>query len=237
MSACATTRDDRVPQRGHGPEPARPDGAQPGTRARLAGTNRKRAPTASSSTWTRESPYSMARAQCLCQPAMQPAATATPWRARSSRRSWRCRRRRHGPARGPAAGHRDHRRTGRARRARRLHGVQRRRGPDQGSLRIEADRLTIFHDRESADRIVAVGEPARLRQQPAIDKEPVRASAGASSTKNPRAVVLLASPPHRAGRGGGHRRIDPVPHGRGARARRRDAGRRASRVQVFIPPR
>ena len=49
---------------------------------------------------------------------------------------------------------------------------------DQGSLHIEADRLTIFHDREAADRIVAVGNPARMRQQPAIDKGPVRAQAG-----------------------------------------------------------
>lgn len=47
----------------------------------------------------------------------------------------------------------------------------------QGSLRIEADRLTIYHDREKADRIVALGEPARLQQRPAIDKELVVASA------------------------------------------------------------
>ena len=47
----------------------------------------------------------------------------------------------------------------------------------QGSLHIEADKLTIFHDREAADRIVAEGSPARLRQQPAIDEPLVRASA------------------------------------------------------------
>jgi lipopolysaccharide export system protein LptA len=49
---------------------------------------------------------------------------------------------------------------------------------EQGSLYIEADKLTVFHDRKAADRIVAVGEPARLRQQPEIDKPFVTASAG-----------------------------------------------------------
>jgi len=48
----------------------------------------------------------------------------------------------------------------------------------QGSLHIEADKLTIFHDRKAADRIVAVGAPARLRQQPEVDKAIVTASAG-----------------------------------------------------------
>jgi lipopolysaccharide export system protein LptA len=47
----------------------------------------------------------------------------------------------------------------------------------QGSLRIEASTLTIFHDRESADRIVAEGEPAYLRQTPAPDQQPVNARA------------------------------------------------------------
>lgn len=48
---------------------------------------------------------------------------------------------------------------------------------DQGSLHIEADRLTIFHDRESADRIIADGEPARLRQQPTLEDAPIHAEA------------------------------------------------------------
>jgi lipopolysaccharide export system protein LptA len=61
----------------------------------------------------------------------------------------------------------------------------------QGSLRIDADRLTIFHDRVAADRIVAVGEPARLRQQPAIDKPPVRASARRIVWEKSRELVML----------------------------------------------
>jgi lipopolysaccharide export system protein LptA len=47
----------------------------------------------------------------------------------------------------------------------------------QGSLHIEADRLTIFHEREAADRVVAEGSPARLSQQPAEDEPLVHASA------------------------------------------------------------
>ncbi|MFK7829152.1 MAG: lipopolysaccharide transport periplasmic protein LptA [Congregibacter sp.] len=47
----------------------------------------------------------------------------------------------------------------------------------QGSLYIEADKLTIFHDREAADRIVAIGNPARLRQRPELDKGFVTAMA------------------------------------------------------------
>ncbi|MFT4767968.1 MAG: lipopolysaccharide export system protein LptA [Glaciecola sp.] len=48
----------------------------------------------------------------------------------------------------------------------------------QGSLHIEADKITIFHDSEAADRIIAVGDPATLRQQPEIDKGFVTARAG-----------------------------------------------------------
>jgi len=48
----------------------------------------------------------------------------------------------------------------------------------QGSLHIEADKITIFNDTEAADRIIAVGAPATLRQQPEINKGFVTASAG-----------------------------------------------------------
>jgi len=48
---------------------------------------------------------------------------------------------------------------------------------EQGSLHIEADRITVYHRKEEADRIVAQGSPARLQQQPEADKAPVRASA------------------------------------------------------------
>jgi lipopolysaccharide export system protein LptA len=61
----------------------------------------------------------------------------------------------------------------------------------QGSLHIEADTLTIFHDRVSADRIVAVGAPATLRQRPEINKGLVTASAGRIVYEKSRERVLL----------------------------------------------
>lgn len=48
---------------------------------------------------------------------------------------------------------------------------------DQGSLHIEADRITIYHVTQEADKIVAEGQPATLQQQPAPDKGPIKASA------------------------------------------------------------
>jgi lipopolysaccharide export system protein LptA len=49
---------------------------------------------------------------------------------------------------------------------------------DQGSMRITADILTIYHVTEEADRIVAEGQPAKMQQQPELDKGPVHAHAG-----------------------------------------------------------
>ncbi|TDG14768.1 lipopolysaccharide transport periplasmic protein LptA [Seongchinamella unica] len=48
---------------------------------------------------------------------------------------------------------------------------------DQGSLHIEADQLTVFHDDKEADRVMATGKPAKLQQQPEVDKPPIKASA------------------------------------------------------------
>ena len=47
----------------------------------------------------------------------------------------------------------------------------------QGTLRIEADAITIYHRSEEADRIVAEGRPARLQQQPEPEKGLVYARA------------------------------------------------------------
>ena len=47
----------------------------------------------------------------------------------------------------------------------------------QGSLRITADMISIKHDSAAADKIVAIGRPATLVQQPASDQSPVDASA------------------------------------------------------------
>lgn len=47
----------------------------------------------------------------------------------------------------------------------------------QGSLRIEADQVTVYHDAKEAQRILATGTPAKLQQQPEIGEPPVKASA------------------------------------------------------------
>lgn len=48
----------------------------------------------------------------------------------------------------------------------------------QGSLEIEADKLTIYHETEQADKIVAEGQPAKMQQKPDVDEPLVRARAG-----------------------------------------------------------
>lgn len=45
----------------------------------------------------------------------------------------------------------------------------------QGSMKLDADRLTIWHQSEDADKFVAKGGPARMRQQPEPDQEIVHA--------------------------------------------------------------
>ena len=47
----------------------------------------------------------------------------------------------------------------------------------QGSLDIVADKLTIYHENAEADKIVAEGNPAKMKQLPALDEEMVRARA------------------------------------------------------------
>jgi len=48
----------------------------------------------------------------------------------------------------------------------------------QGSLDIKADKLTIYHETEQADKIIAEGQPALFQQKPAPDEALVRARAG-----------------------------------------------------------
>jgi len=47
----------------------------------------------------------------------------------------------------------------------------------QGSLDIVADKLTIYHENDDADKIVAIGNPAKMKQRPALDEPMVRARA------------------------------------------------------------
>jgi len=47
----------------------------------------------------------------------------------------------------------------------------------QGTMKIDADRLTIHHVTEELDRVIAEGRPARLQQQPEVEKGPLKARA------------------------------------------------------------
>lgn len=47
----------------------------------------------------------------------------------------------------------------------------------QGSLEIDADKLTIYHETDQANKIVAEGQPARMQQRPAVDEALVKARA------------------------------------------------------------
>lgn len=47
----------------------------------------------------------------------------------------------------------------------------------QGSLDIVADTITIFHETAQADKIVAEGKPATMKQKPAVDEPMVQARA------------------------------------------------------------
>lgn len=47
----------------------------------------------------------------------------------------------------------------------------------QGSMELEAERITFYHSKEHADQIVAQGSPAKMRQQPELEKGLVHAQA------------------------------------------------------------
>jgi lipopolysaccharide export system protein LptA len=47
----------------------------------------------------------------------------------------------------------------------------------QGSMELDADKLTIYHTTDAADEIIAEGRPAKMRQQPELDKGIVHAHA------------------------------------------------------------
>lgn len=47
----------------------------------------------------------------------------------------------------------------------------------QGTLHITGERVTVFRKDHSITKIVAAGNPAHFQQQPALNKEPIRAQA------------------------------------------------------------
>jgi lipopolysaccharide export system protein LptA len=45
----------------------------------------------------------------------------------------------------------------------------------QGSLKIKAEQVTLYHINTQADKIVALGSPAHIQQQRTLDSEPMHA--------------------------------------------------------------
>lgn len=48
---------------------------------------------------------------------------------------------------------------------------------NQGSMELEADKLTIYHPSDDAEKFIAEGNPAKMRQQPELNKGVVHAHA------------------------------------------------------------
>ena len=48
---------------------------------------------------------------------------------------------------------------------------------EQGSMRIDADKVVIYNQDDKVTKIIATGNPARYQQLPAINQEPIRAKA------------------------------------------------------------
>ncbi|MEM9758359.1 MAG: lipopolysaccharide transport periplasmic protein LptA [Pseudomonadota bacterium] len=104
----------------------------------------------------------------------------------------------------------------------------------QGSLRIEADNLTIFHDQVAADRIIAQGAPARLQQRPALDKPFVKASAERIVYEKSSELVLLRIDA-RIEQEGAIVTGESIRYFMAEQRVRADSEDESSRVQVFIP--
>ncbi|MEL7045821.1 MAG: lipopolysaccharide transport periplasmic protein LptA [Pseudomonadota bacterium] len=104
----------------------------------------------------------------------------------------------------------------------------------QGSLRIEADSLTIFHDQVAADRIIAQGAPARLQQRPALDKPFVKASAERIVYEKSSELVLLRIDA-RIEQEGAIVTGESIRYFMAEQRVRADSADDSSRVQVFIP--
>ena len=108
----------------------------------------------------------------------------------------------------------------------------------QGSLKITADRLSISHRANDADRIVAIGQPATLVQQPSLDQGPVDASANRIEYIRTEDLVRLLSDARVAQSGStlSGEQIDYLLSQRSVRAAGTTGDKGRGRVQVVIPP-
>ncbi|HKK23124.1 MAG TPA: lipopolysaccharide transport periplasmic protein LptA [Pseudohaliea sp.] len=107
----------------------------------------------------------------------------------------------------------------------------------QGSLVIEADELTIFHSRDLAERVVALGAPARMQQRPEIDDAVIHAEARRITyfTADERVLLEEQALVEQDGATVRGERIDYLIREQLVRADAADSG--GERVQVVIPPR
>lgn len=107
----------------------------------------------------------------------------------------------------------------------------------QGSLQIEAEKITVFHQQAAADRILAEGSPARLQQQPEADKGIVHAAALRIEYFKADERVLLRRQA-RIEQEGSIVTGDIIDYFMAEQRVRADAGRRedGGRVEVVIPP-
>lgn len=107
----------------------------------------------------------------------------------------------------------------------------------QGTMKIDADRLTIHHVSEELDRVIAEGRPAKLQQQPEVEKGPLHARARVITYYRVTQRVHLE---HEAQieREGATVTGDSIDYFIEQQLVRADAAkeRQGSRVQVVIPP-
>lgn len=108
----------------------------------------------------------------------------------------------------------------------------------QGSLKITADELTILHSTEDADRIIAMGNPATLVQQPTPDQPPVDASALRIEYVRSEDLVRLLEDARIAQNGStlSGNQIDYLVSQRTVKAAGGADGPGQGRVEVVIPP-
>lgn len=64
---------------------------------------------------------------------------------------------------------------------------------EQGSLRINAELISIHHDEKQTDLIVADGQPATMTQTPKVGEGPIRASANRIEYRRSEDLVRLIS--------------------------------------------
>lgn len=108
----------------------------------------------------------------------------------------------------------------------------------QGSLRITADTLSIRHNADEADMIVATGQPATLVQQPTPDQAPVDASAMRIEYTRSQDLVRLLEKARIAQNGStlSGNQIDYLVSERTVRAAGMPGTAGENRVEVVIPP-